>query len=84
MDKPYIQKNLQSALEITFPGLLYHLEKLEKMQFIQKNTIQKVGSAKINEISIDPIQLQNIRRVLNMDIGICTLAYGFWRTRGWL
>jgi DNA-binding MarR family transcriptional regulator len=77
MDENYIQKDLQSVLNMTSPGLLYHLEKLEKLNFIQKKTIQKVGNAKINEISLDPIQLQHIRTILNKPIDICTLITGY-------
>jgi DNA-binding MarR family transcriptional regulator len=77
MEKPYIQKDLQKELGISSPGLLYHLNKLENWNFIQKITLQQVGNAKINEISIDPIQLQNIRRILGLKTDKCTLITGF-------
>jgi DNA-binding MarR family transcriptional regulator len=77
MEKNYIQKDLQSKLNLSSPGLLYHLNKLEKLNFIEKKTIQQIGNAKINEISLDPIQLQNIRRKLNLKADNCTLITGF-------
>jgi DNA-binding MarR family transcriptional regulator len=77
LSKPYIQKDLQHVLGISSPGLLYHLNKLEVLKFIRKKTIRKVGNAKINEISLEPLQLQNIRTIFNIETPSCTLLTGF-------
>lgn len=77
MDKSYRQNELQKLMGITSPGLLYHLNNLEKFDLIIKETIQQIGSAKINEISINPFQLQRIREILDLKIKNCTLITGF-------
>lgn len=77
MEKPYIQKDLQEVLKLSSPGLLYHLNILEQCSFIQKKTLQQIGNAKINEISINPLQLQNLRKKLGISINRCTLITGF-------
>ena len=77
MDKSFRQNELQELLGITSPGLLYHLNNLEKYDLIIKETIQQIGNAKINEISINTFQLQRIREILNLKIKNCTLITGF-------
>lgn len=77
MERAFIQKELQKILEMSSPGLLYHLNKLENLKLIQKITLQKVGNAKINEIRIEPLQLQNIRKILEIKIKKCTMLTGY-------
>lgn len=77
LENPYIQKNLQEKLNMSAPGLLYHLDILEKAHFIQKKTLYQVGYSKINEISINPLQIQTIRAKLGKKIQNCTLLTGF-------
>jgi len=77
MEKSYRQNELQELLGITSPGLLYHLNILEKFNLIIKTTIQQIGNAKINEVSINTFQLQRIREILDLKIKNCTLITGF-------
>lgn len=77
LQKNYIQKDLQKALKMTSAGLLYHLNKLEEFNYIKKKTLQRFGSAKINEISIDPIRLQHLRWDFNIKTEGTTLLTGF-------
>lgn len=77
MNKSYRQNELQELMNITSPGLLYHLKILEKYNLIIKETVQKIGNAKINEISINPFQLQRIREILDLKIKNYTLITGF-------
>ena len=77
MNNPIRQNQLQELMRITSPGLLYHLNILEKYDLIVKKTIQQIGNAKINEISINPFQLQRIREILNLKTQNCTLITGF-------
>ncbi len=77
MDKSYRQNELQELMGITSPGLLYHLNNLEKYDLIIKKTLQQIGNAKINEISINPFQLQRIRELIDLIIKNCTLITGF-------
>jgi len=77
MEKKYRQNELQNKLGISSPGLLYHLNILEKKKLIIKKTIQQIGNARINEISINPLQLQRIRSNLNLQIKKSTLITGF-------
>ncbi len=66
IEKSYRQNELQQLMGITSPGLLYHLNILEKYDLIVKKTIQQIGSAKINEISINFSQLQRIKEILDL------------------
>lgn len=77
LEKPYLQKDLQTKLNISSPGLLYHLKILENEKFIQKREVDKFGNAKINEVRIDPIQMQNIRRMFGLKSKKWTLITGF-------
>ena len=77
MDKSFRQNELQQLMGITSPGLLYHLNILERYDLIIKETILQIGNAKINEISINPFQLQRIRYILDLKIKNCTLITGF-------
>ncbi len=70
-------KNIRKKINISSPGLLYHLDKLEEMHFIQKITLAQIGNAKINEISLDPLQMQTIRRILGKECKTTTLLSGF-------
>jgi len=71
------QNKLQNLVGISAPGLLYHLNNLEKYDLIIKKTIQQIGNARINEISINPYQIQRIREILNLEIQNYTLITGF-------
>ena len=77
MDRNFKQNELQELMGISSPGLLYHLNNLEKYKLIKKETIQQIGNAKINEISLNPFQLQRIREILDLKIKNCTLITGF-------
>jgi DNA-binding MarR family transcriptional regulator len=63
-EKDYLQNELQKALNTTAPNLHYHLSRLEAHNLIQKETLQEVGSAKINKISLNPVTREKVRRIL--------------------
>jgi len=63
-EKDYLQNELQEALNTSAPNLHYHLSRLEKHNLIQKETLHKVGSAKINKISLNPSAREYIRKLL--------------------
>ncbi|KKM98448.1 hypothetical protein LCGC14_1157800 [marine sediment metagenome] len=62
--KDYLQKELQEALNTTGSNLHYHLSRLEELKLIQKETLYKIGSAKINKISLNQSSREYIQRQL--------------------
>lgn len=77
MEKPFLQNELQDKLSISSPSLIYHLKKLEKKMLIIKKTIQQIGSVRINEISINPYKIQQIRYLLGLKIKHNSLITGY-------
>jgi len=76
-DKEYLQKDLQEELAMTAPNLHYHLSRLEKANLIKKETLHKVGNAKINQISLNPASRQQVRQILGYKTKHFTLLTGF-------
>ncbi len=76
-DRPYRQNEVQQILQITAPGLFYHLEILEREHVVEKKTIAQIGNAKINEISINPVALQRVRGILGNMATHYSLITGF-------
>ncbi len=76
-DRPYRQNELRQMLQITAPGLFYHLEILEKEHLVEKKTVAQIGNAKINEISINPVALQRIRGIIGSKVTHYSLITGF-------
>lgn len=64
--KPYTPQNVS-----------YHLKILEKADLIEKKAVAKIGNARINEISLNPAQLQRIRPLLGIKVENNTLITGF-------
>jgi hypothetical protein len=64
-------------LGISAPALLYHLDALAAQRLILKTTIAQIGNARINEISINPPALQQIRQILGLGSAGLTLITGF-------
>lgn len=76
-ERDYLQKELQKNLKTTGSNLHYHLSRLEKYNLIRKETLQQIGNAKINRISINPSARQYIRQILGFKIEDYTLITGF-------
>ena len=64
LDKDYLQNELQHALNTTASNLHYHLSRLEDYELVRKETIQEIGSAKINKISLNPSAQEDIQKIL--------------------
>ena len=64
LDKDYLQNELQHALNTTASNLHYHLSRLEDYELVRKETIQEIGSAKINKISLNPSAHEYVRKIL--------------------
>lgn len=62
----YLQKELQKALNTTGPNLHYHLSRLEEYKLIHKETLYKVGNAKINKISLNPSSREYIQKLFGL------------------
>jgi hypothetical protein len=77
MEKPIKQNELGQKLKITPPALLYHIDKMENTGLIVKRTLYTIGNAKVNEISINPTALQQIRKILGMKATKLTLITGY-------
>lgn len=83
MEKSHRQNELQDALGISSPTLIYHLKKLEKKLLIRKELIQQIGNVKINEISVNPLYLEQIRNYIGLSRKQYTVITGklikkFW------
>jgi len=66
LEKEYLQNELQEALKTTAPNLHYHLSRLEEHNLIIKETLHKVGSAKINRISLNPTTRDYVQKLLGL------------------
>lgn len=77
LNKEYQQKELQEALDTSGSNLHYHLNRLEKLNLIRKNTLYEVGNAKINSISLNPAARQQVRKIIGKEISNYTLIIGF-------
>jgi len=64
LDKEYLQNELQHALNTTASNLHYHLSRLEDYELVRKETIQEIGSAKINKISLNPSAKEYVRKII--------------------
>ena len=64
--KDYLQKDLQQKLNTSGSNLHYHLSRLEGFKLIQKETLYKVGSAKINKISLNPSSRERVQKLLGL------------------
>jgi len=76
-EKDYLQNNLQDALNTTGANLHYHLTRLKGYNLIRKETIQKIGNARVNKVSINPSARQCIRQILGFEVKDYTLVTGF-------
>ncbi|MBN1214480.1 MAG: helix-turn-helix transcriptional regulator [Candidatus Lokiarchaeota archaeon] len=76
-EKEYQQKNLQEALKTTAPNLYYHLNKLEELDLVKKNTLYEVGNVKINMISLNPASRQQVRKLIGKEVSNYVLITGF-------
>lgn len=76
-EKEYYQNELEKVLETTAPNLHYHLKRLEEKNLIKKETLYKVGNARINRISLNPVARQRVRKTLGIKIKNYTLITGF-------
>jgi len=76
-EKEYQQKELQEELNTSAPNLYYHLNRLEELNLIKKETLFKVGNVKINQISLNPAALQQIRKIIRKKVTHFTLITGF-------
>ncbi len=74
---PYRQNELQTALRISAPALLYHLNRLAAEHLIEKQTITQVGNARLNEITLNQAALQRVRAILGTPASQVTLITGF-------
>ncbi len=74
---PIIQQELAKILGISPPALLHHLEPLEFKNLIIKKTISQIGNAKKNEITLNPLAIQQIREILGLNINKFTLITGY-------
>ena len=63
-EKEYLQNELQVALNTTAPNLHYHLSRLEGYNLIIKETLHEIGSAKINNISLNPSNREYVQKLL--------------------
>jgi DNA-binding MarR family transcriptional regulator len=77
LKKPHLQNDLQSVLGLTAPNLHYHLNQLLKANLIKKETIQKMGNARINQVMINPAAYQRLRNILGLKVKDLTLITGF-------
>lgn len=77
LEKEYQQKELQKLLSTSAPNLHYHLNRLEELDLIKKNTLYEVGNVKINSISMNPAARQQIRKILGKQVKNCTLITGY-------
>jgi hypothetical protein len=69
---------LAEELGLSGAGLSYHLEILEKEEnLIKKKTTLKVGNVSLNEISLNPNCIQQVRKILKKETGNYTLISGF-------
>jgi hypothetical protein len=64
---------------VSAQNLSYHLGILSRENLIEKRIVAQIGNARINEILINPSQLQRIRYLLNIEIQNYTLVTGFGR-----
>lgn len=73
----YQQKELQEALHTSAPNLHYHLNRLEELNLIRKDTLYEVGNVKINSISLNPAARQQVRKIIGKEVSNYTLITGF-------
>ena len=64
LEKEFLQNELQHALNTTASNLHYHLSRLEDFKLVRKETIQEIGSAKINKISLNPSAREHVLKIL--------------------
>ena len=76
-EREYQQKDLQEAVETSAPNLHYHLNKLEELNLVRKETLYEVGNVKINSISLNPASRQQIRQIIGKEVKYYTLITGF-------
>jgi DNA-binding MarR family transcriptional regulator len=76
-NRTYLQNELAHDLGVSPPVLYYHLSQLEDMGLVEKKTIMQLGSAKKNEISLNPLAYQSVREVLGTKSQTLTLITGF-------
>ncbi len=77
LEKPYQQKDLAKALEISGAGLLYHIEILEKRKIIVRKTLAEVGNVSLKEVSLHPGAVQRARAILGQKSRSYTLVTAF-------
>ena len=77
LEHPFQQKELATEMGISGAGLLYHLNKLEDDGIIRKITTAQVGNVSINEISLNPNAIQQVRAILGKKTRKYTLITGF-------
>lgn len=75
--KPYLQKDLVKEIGKSGSTIQYNLNQLEKYRFIEKSTVQTIGSASIKEIKVKNSAIQKIRYLLGRNISEFTLITGF-------
>lgn len=76
-EKEYMQNELQKILNTTGANLHYHLKRLEERNLVKKETVQRLGNARTNRISINPSARQLIRKILGYKSINFTLITGF-------
>jgi DNA-binding MarR family transcriptional regulator len=76
-EKEHLQGDLKDKLSMTGSNLYYHLGKLEEDHLVIKKTIQQIGNAKINKISINPTARQIVRKILGYKLENFTLITGY-------
>jgi len=76
-EKEYLQNELQELLNTTGSNLHYHIKRLEERNLVRKETVQQIGNARINRISINPSARQHIRKIFGYQVKNFTLITGF-------
>lgn len=79
LERPYMQKDLAAALDISGAGLFYHVNLLEESKLITRRVIAEVGNVSLKEVSLDPGAYQRARRILGIEPGATTLVTAFGR-----
>jgi DNA-binding PadR family transcriptional regulator len=85
LERNYRQNELHEKIQETMQkkmsaqNLSYHIGILEEEGLIEKRVIAQIGNARINEIAINPSQLQRIRSLLHIELQNYTLVTGFGR-----
>ncbi|MHC1590842.1 MAG: hypothetical protein ACXQS8_02050 [Candidatus Helarchaeales archaeon] len=84
LEKPYQQKDLVTAMEMSGAGLLYHINILEKKKLISRKTIATVGNVSLKVISIHPNAIQRVRLLTGLESDSYTLFSGMGKDfQGW-